>query len=406
MNRKSLETRFDPVGYLSDNYNNEVVAFNPRTMEVVAKIPTVGEKPYPADRADVNHVYVSTRGSKSLDVIDNKELRIVKTISLDHYPRSVTCNKLFSLCVVSDRKAPGSSVIETKSHKVVAKVGSGTETTPTDYGGSHATGHPFWVTNDKFLLLDRANRKIDLYKVSEQNEKYSANFINSLPVSSSVHHVLSCPNSAKMKDEYKMYVFFAISEGAPSEGIPPSLTRFNLTNNGLTDAKTVLMPTDNVEVSKMGSHHATFHPDGIHIYLGSNEGYTYVVNGETMSVSKIIETGKGNGHTTMVPSRNIAIATNHMDSFMTIMDLKNHKKIKNIEVSGPSDGKRKMQSHTSSIDPENDQYFYTAASHEGRILEIDLDKLEISREIALEDPDSYPIQGVFVWGEDSGTNQM
>ena len=392
-----LGTVADPIAYLSDNNNNEVIAYNPRTMEVKAKIPTEGIQPYPIDQTGVNNVYVTTRGSKSLDVIDKRSLKRVHTIQLDHYPRSVACNKLCTLCTVSGKKAPVTSVINPKNHKVLATVGSPIETTPTDYGGSLATGHPYWVANNKFLLLDRANRKIDLYDVRKVNGEYKVNFINSMEISSSAHQVLEVPN-AKGKDKY---IFFAFSEGAPSEGIPPSITRFKLKKQGLGKEKTVFLSNNDVNASDMGSHHGKFHPDGIHIYFGSKEGFTYVVDRKSMSIVKTIKTGLGNGHTTMVPGRNLAISTNHEDSFMTVIDTKTHKMIKNVDVATLSGRAGKVQSHTSSVDPYNDRYFYTAASNEGRIIEIDLEKLKVSREIKMEDVNSYPIQGTLIWDNEN-----
>ena len=302
-----------------------------------------------------------------------------------------------TLCTVSGKKAPVTSVINPKNHKVLAKVGSPIETTPTDYGGSLATGHPYWVTNNKFLLLDRANRKIDLYNVRKVNNEYKVNFVNTLDLSSSAHHVLGIPN-AKSKDKY---IFYAFSEGSPSQAIPPSITKFKLTIQGLKKEKTVSLSNNDVNVFDMGSHHGQFHPDGIHIYFGSKEGFTYVVNRKSMSVVKAIKTGLGDGHTTMIPGRNLAIATNHEDSFMTIIDTKTHTKIKNIDVATLSGKAGKVQSHTSSVDPYNDRFFYTAASNEGRILEIDLEMLKVSREIKMEDSNSYLIQGTFIWGNEN-----
>ena len=393
INENCLGTVADPIAFLSDNNNNEVIAYNPRTMEIEARIPTKGIQPYPIDQTGVNNVYVTTRGSKSLDVIDKRKLKRVHTIQLDHYPRSVACNKLCTLCTVSGKNAPVSSVIDPKNHKVLATVGSPIETTPTDYGGSLATGHPFWVTNNKFLLLDRANRKVDLYNVRKEIDEYKVNFVNTLDLSSSAHQVLEVPN-AKSIDKY---IFYAFSEGSPSQGIPPSITKFKLTKQGLKKEKTVSLSNNYVNVSDMGSHHGQFHPDGRHIYFGSKEGFTYVVNSKSMSVVKAIKTGLGSGHTTMVPGRNIAITTNHEDSFMTVIDTKTHKKIKNVDVATLSGKAGKVQSHTSSVDPYNDRFFYTAASNEGRILEIDLEKLKVSREIKMEDSNSYLIQGTFIW---------
>ena len=177
----------------------------------------------------------------------------------------------------------------------------------------------------------------------------------------------------------------------------PSITRFKLTKQGLRKEKTAALSNNDANASDMGSHHGKFHPDGIHIYFGSKEGFTYVVHRKSMSVVKTIKTGLGDGHTTMVPGRNLAISTNHDDSFMTVIDTKRHKKIKNIDVATLSGKAGKVQSHTSSVDPYNDRFFYTAASNEGRILEIDLEKLKVSREIKMEDANSYAIQGVFIW---------
>jgi hypothetical protein len=53
--------------------------------------------------------------------------------------------------------------------------------------------------------------------------------------------------------------------------------------------------------AKMGSHHADFHPNGVDIYIGSYEGHVFVVSKDSMEIEKMIETGRGSGHTTFVP---------------------------------------------------------------------------------------------------------
>ncbi len=45
----------------------------------------------------------------------------------------------------------------------------------------------------------------------------------------------------------------------------------------------------------MGAHHGDLHPDGVHIYVGSAEGHTFVVNKDTMTVVAEIETGPATG---------------------------------------------------------------------------------------------------------------
>jgi len=258
-------------------------------------------------------------------------------------------------------------------------------------------------------LLDRVNRKIDMYDVSSLTDTGgSAIFSDSLNVVTSVHHILGVPN-AQGQDKN---LFYAVAEGSPKNGIPPALVAFEVSGTNLIEKETLSMPIKNVDgtmknVEDMGSHHASFHPDGEHIYLGSAEGFTYVINRVIpMQIVATIETGKGNGHTTMSPmgmkGRMIGVSTNHDDTFMTIIDLNTHSKIQDIVVSSTTDEnkKRKAQAHTSSFDPENDQYFYTAASHEGRIIEIDLNMMKVTRElpfITTEYPESYPIQGTFIW---------
>ena len=254
---------------------------------------------------------------------------------------------------------------------------------------------------------------MDLYHVAELAGKYTINLADTLKVNTSVHHVLSVPN-AEGDDKN---VFYAIGEGAPTEGLSPAVIAFELSDGNLVHKKTLHMPTD--EVNEMGSHHANFHPDGIHIYLGSNEGYTYVIDRNAMSIVKTIETGKGNGHTTMIPGKMLGVSTNHDDTFFTIIDLNTHQKRATIKLDGSAGeteealntrsftkfgmqeridkkSNRKTQGHTSSFDPKNDRYFYTSASDAGRIIEIDMETLSISREIELK-CGSYPIQGVFVW---------
>ena len=83
----------EPIAYLSDEEHDRVIAFNPRQMSLMKVIETKGSAPYPIDGAGPDHVYVSTRGSKSIDVISNKNLAIIRTISLSHHPRSVAYNK-------------------------------------------------------------------------------------------------------------------------------------------------------------------------------------------------------------------------------------------------------------------------------------------------------------------------
>jgi WD40 repeat protein len=163
-------------------------------------------------------------------------------------------------------------------------------------------------------------------------------------------------------------------------------------------------PHGNLDPAQMGSHHADFHPDGVHIYVGSAEGHVFVVNKNTMEIVTMIKTGKGSGHTTFVPLHNVAFVTNHNDTHMTVIDTINHRKLMNIKVATTSSPDYKSQAHTSGVSADQ-RYFYSAASHDGVFFRIDVEKLvhgkklEISRlNLELEiDDDVNILMGSFIW---------
>ena len=151
------------------------------------------------------------------------------------------------------------------------------------------------------------------------------------------------------------------------------------------------------DASEMGAHHFGMHPDGVHIYIGSKEGNTFIIDRNSMSIVNVVESGSGSGHTTFDASAHIAVETNHTDTFMTVMDTDNHVKLFDIAdvATTPTDG-NKSQSHTSSFDPMMPGMFYTAASQDGYLVKINavsgmvIDKLEL-------DTDGYIIQGTYNW---------
>jgi DNA-binding beta-propeller fold protein YncE len=145
-------------------------------------------------------------------------------------------------------------------------------------------------------------------------------------------------------------------------------------------------------ITGTGSHHGDFHPDGKHIYIGTDEGHCFVIDRDNMTVVKVIETGKGHGHTQFVPKRNIAITTNHKDTYISIIDTINHTKITDITVSGEQQNNQKLQSHTYYLSPDN-RYYYAFASDNGIFYELDLEKLKITQTVKT---GGTPIQGVFI----------
>jgi len=382
--------------FYGDRMLDRVVVVDVQNMELTADISTVGIDPYPVDQAGtLDKVYAITRGSNSIDVYDATSMQLLSVMELEHYPRSSEAyNSTLGLQLVTGVDKPMASLIDVKRDLVVASVGDNSLTSPFDYGGSNATGHPYWFDESKFALIDRGNRTIHMYKVTKskgrkgRKARLHISLINSIQTPTAVHHFVKRDTS--LLHGINRHTYYALSEGSPDSGISPSILEYAIVRGRLVFVKEIRLSEDNIE--NMGSHHADLHPDGIHLYVGSTEGNVYVVNIENMQVVSVIEAGLGAGHTTFVPEKNIAIVTNHKDTFVTIVDTINHKSIKNVTVSGESINDEILQSHSSFISPDMN-FFYAFATDNGIFYELNLETLEVSRTLKT---GGTPLQGVFM----------
>lgn len=110
----------------------------------------------------------------------------------------------------------------------------------------------------------------------------------------------------------------------------------------------------------------------------------------------MIETGKGNGHSTFIPGRNIAITTNHNSTYMSVINTIEHTLLFNLEVATSASSIFKSQSHTSGVSMDS-KYFYSAASHDGAFFRINLDTWDIIKTYV----GGNILMGSFVWGGDT-----
>ena len=389
----------DAVGYYSDNNSNRVFIVDPRSMSVVDVIPTHGDQPYPIDKVGNDRVYVSTRNSTSLDIIDYDGTSFMNSgiIPLKHKPRSVSYNSNTNMALVSGVRKAMMSLIDVSNNSVVGVVGR-----PEEVGSGTITGHPFWVDDDEFLLTDRARQLVHLYKIKmhaggkkDGNKKGHVKIVlkDTISTPGPVHHFSKIPGATSGRDSR---TFYGSAEGLGAEGINPSVIEIRVPG-----FKSRIKLTGRAELtgdaSMMGAHHFGMHPNGKHIYMGSKEGNTFIINRADMSVVNVVASGSGSGHTTFDAAANIAIETNHTDTFMTLIDTSNHIKLGDIFgiANAPTDG-YKSQSHTSSFDPINSGMFYTAASQDGNLIEIDAISGNITNTLSL-DTDGYIIQGTYNW---------
>jgi len=380
------------LAYYGDWDSNRVFIIDIDDMSLLKTVEGTGDGPYGVDQQDASTAYALTRKTESLTVIENYYIENIGKIFLDHRPRSTNYNPDTGYSLVSGADKVMTSIIKVKNDKVSRVIGYDEPAEPHDFGGSLATGHPLWVDNKRFFMLDRVEREIQLWN-------RQGRLLSVINTPTSVHHIFQSPL------ERYHDIYYAVAEGNQGDEVSPSILRFKIRRGKMVvTGEAVLSDYDPASLfpEEMGSHHADFHPDGVHIYIGSAEGHVFVVNKNSMKVVTMIETGIGSGHTTFVPIQNLAFVTNHNDIYMTVIDTIHHRRIKNIEVAGSASPTYKSQSHTSGVSPDQ-KYFYSTASHDGVFFAIDTDTLEIADRLYLEDEiddDVNILMGSFIWGGD------
>ena len=364
-------------------------------MSLLKTVTDTGDGPYGVDQEGGATAYALTRKTESVTVIENYFIENIGRIFLDHKPRSTNFNPDTGFSLVSGADKVMSSLIKVNSDKLTKVFGIDELVQPHDYGGSLATGHPLWVDDMHFFMLDRPARQIQLWSRRH-------GLLSVLDTPTSVHHVFQSP--LKGFDD----VYYAVVEGNRDELVSPSILRFKIRRGRMVvTGESVLSEYAPLLLNpaEMGSHHADFHPDGVHIYVGSAEGHVFVVNKNSMNIVTMIDTGKGSGHTTFVPGHDRAFVTNHNDTYMTVINTIDHSWLVNIEVADSASSTYKSQAHTSSVSPDSN-YFYSAASHDGVFFEIDVENLWVSRRLdvgAEIGEDVNILMGSFIWaGEGDG----
>lgn len=395
--------------FYGDKVGKNVVVIDVKRMQLVKHVETEGLTPYPVDRAGhLDKVYAITRGSDSVDVIDADTLENLGIIELGHKPRSGEAyNSRLGLALIAGADRPITSVIDVVNDDQVKVTTEATGDAPTieDFGGLNASGHPAWLSKNRFVVIDRARRLIQLWGIAKVQGANSLDYTweltkyDTVSTPTSVHHILKRDTS--MLPKYEKRIFYALAEGSPTDGIPPAILKLRLTaSDQLRFERQINLPIE----PGMGSHHADFHPNGQHIYMGSAEGHLYVIDRflmdqETPDLDEIIsiETGLGTGHTRFIPARNLAIVTNHHATFVTAVNTITHTKIKDITVSGEKQNGEILQSHTNYVSPDN-KFYYAFASDNGIFFEINLKSLKKTSRIV--DTGGVPVQGTFINADD------
>ena len=385
--------------FFGDKERNRVVIVDVEKMklsEPTYEVPTGHLITYTADNVFMHpKVYVVNRGSNAMDVLDTNTIEITKTIPLVHFPRSAEqMNKTLRLNETSGMDKPMASIIDVDTDEVVVAVGKNekvdTDNNP-NFGGSHATGHPFWLDAHHFALLDRYSRQVITYHIEkDSNDEWVTTKLNEIPTTTSIHQIVPSKGNYLGKPGF----FYGTAEGAPD--IYPSIIEWELVpGTGLVQRREVQLKKEGVDVNSMWLHHGDFHPTEPLMYVGSGDGTMFIVDYEKMEIAKTLQAGKGAGHTIMAEKKNLAIIINHKDVFVTIVDLKTNTKIKDVRVSDHDEwiGEKTIQAHPKYHVSKDGKYFYAFLTEEGKMYKMDLDLLKVIQTLEVE---GKPAQGSFI----------
>jgi len=198
--------------YYGDITNDDVVALDTTKMQLEARISSNGEYPYEVAQALDKELYVINRADYTIGILNSSTNTIDNEIALSFYPRSIHINN--SDILLTSANEPAAAVITSNIASQSYTDSSYVE--PISYGGENATGHPVWVDDNYFLLLDRTENTIELY----HKESYTP--IDKLTTQSSVHHVM-----------HKNGYYYGISEGEQN-AVSPGIVKFSVANGKIT----------------------------------------------------------------------------------------------------------------------------------------------------------------------------
>jgi len=360
--------------YYGNVNDDSVVLLDIENMQLKEVINSNGVNPYEISQALGDELYVINRSDYTIGILDTTTDTIEEEIALSFYPRSISIN--LNDILTTSVNEPAAAIIT--SNTASQSYTDSAYVQPLSYGGSNATGHPVWVDDNYFLLLDRTENTIELY----QKDSYTP--IDKLITQSSVHHVM-----------YKDGYYYGISEGKQN-GVSPGVVKFSVANGKITLSIERLLSSlsnllDDFNSTSWGAHHGAFHPSSDYIYVGSTEGNVFVLDLAQLTLVDTFKSGKGVGHFAFYNT--LLITTNHYDNFKSFYDASdptNNKFIKELKFSDQVYPGITMQSHTTHI-IEGKLYFMFNTDQNSTLYKVNLENITIEDSLTLEN--AYCLMG-------------
>ncbi len=260
--------------------HNRLLAVDYENMELVDEVYVKGSKTHHADVVgDVDsaeYILMIPKGSRFINVYTVKEREFVKRIDLPFNPRSADAyNKSKNMVLLTSSNRPAAVLIDANSWSIVATAGmniscelkfndynylpwyykrvvykkrpiTDISCNAPDFGGQQISGHPAWLDSDHFVILDRANRLIHLYKLtySKYGKKWNTKLTDVIPTSTSLHQLIPSGHNDG--------IFYGMSEGnGNGEGIAPVIYKWKFSNGKLKELNKVsLITTKTIDMMK------------------------------------------------------------------------------------------------------------------------------------------------------------
>lgn len=367
--------------YYGNVNDDTVILLDIEKMQLKEVINSNGVNPYEISQGLGTELYVINRSDYTIGILDTTTDSIEDEIALSFYPRSISIN--LNDILLTSANEPAAAIIT--SNTASQSYTDSAYVAPVSFGGTNATGHPVWVDDNYFLLLDRTENTIELYQKDNNTP------IDKLTTQSSVHHVM-----------YKNGYYYGISEGEQGENpVSPGIVKFSVSNGKINLSIERLLNSlstlpDDFNSATWGAHHGAFHPSSDYIYVGSAEGNVFVLDLEQLTLVDTFKSGKGVGHFTFY--NNMLITTNHYDNFKSFYDATNPKLntfIKELKFSNQVYLGVTMQSHTTHI-VDDKLYFMFNTDKNSTLYKINLETITIEDSFTLEN--AYCLMGSFVEG--------
>ena len=384
------------TAFYADNENNRIDVVDVDTMELINTIYTSHADTHTAGIAlsddTTTKLYSSDRKGNYIDVIDTASQSRSNVIDMPFHPRSIDVEHDTDLVEVASTNKSAAAIIDAKTDEILATVGD------LDANLTEKEGHPYWLDSEHFVYIDRENKVIDTYKISQDvNGKWVTSKINELKTPSSVHHIAT-PN-INGKRNYNADTFYGVAEGGGNSGEYPEILKLSYSKqNGLTISESLNLIEDGIDKSAMGGHHLGFLKDGKTLYAGFKGGTVFAVDysSSPMKIIAKIQAGKGAGHIVVMKNDTKAVIVNHNANFITLVDTSTHTKIADIVVSnlsGEDAAKVQVQSHTDYYYSEDERYFYLFLTDEGAFVKVDLKTRKVVKRLEV---GGHPEMGSFI----------